>query len=259
MKNSNTALIKKKQKEYYKKYPFADTIVIFIHGILEGSKQFRSLGNLAYKEGYSILILLLPGHGKTGEEFAKANLGEWIDYVNNHIKKMESEYRHIIIVGHSMGSLLAAEYVAYFPGKIKKLILLALPVGIHIKYRVLKGAIKIVRGKISEQEPYVQAEYKAIGVGDTKLLTYLGWIPRYLELFVLMIHTRKQFVKIKKPVLVIQSKKDEFIPIQVISFIQQQIKGVKILLLKDSAHFCYHHSDINKLEREIKKFIQKNE
>lgn len=259
MKNSNKALIKKKQKEYYKKHPFADTIIIFIHGILEGSRQFRSLGNLAYKEGYSVLILLLPGHGKTGGEFAKANLREWVDYVNKHVREMEREYRHIILVGHSMGSLLAAEYVAYFPDKIEKLILLALPVGIHIKFRVIKGAIKIVRGKISKEEPYVEAEYKAIGVGNTRLLTYLRWVPRYLELFILIIHTRKQLIKIKKPVLVIQSKKDEFIPIQMINFIKQELDEAKIMILNESGHFCYHHTDINKIERGIKEFIQENE
>ena len=203
-----TSSIKRTQKEYYKKRPFSDTLVVFIHGILEGSMQFRNLGVIAYNEGYSSLILLLPGHGRTGEAFAKARLGEWIDYVNKRIKKIEKEYKHIILVGHSMGSLLAVEYAAYFPGKIKKIILLALPTGIYIKPRVIKGAIKIATGKISSNEPYVIAECKAIGVGRTKLLTYLRWIPRYLALFILIHRPQKERKRIKNPDLVNRRRKD---------------------------------------------------
>ncbi len=244
------------QKEYYKKRPFSDTVVIFIHGILEGNMQFRNLGSIAYKEGYSVLILLLPGHGETGETFAKVHLNQWVDYVNKQVQQMEREYKYIILVGHSMGSLLAIGYAAHFPGKIKSLVLFALPLAIELKYRVIKGAIKIATGRLSEKEPYVIAECRAIGVGKTKSWTYIKWIPRYIDLFILISYIKKQLNKIKKPVLVIQSKKDEFVPVRVIRLIQQQLSTSKIIILGDSGHFCYHHSDINRLEVAFKQFLQ---
>ena len=244
------------QKEYYKKRPFSDTVVIFIHGILEGSMQFRNLGSIAYKEGHSVLILLLPGHGETGEAFAKAHMNQWIDYVNRHIHQMEKEYKHIILVGHSMGSLLAIGYAAHFPGKIKSLVLLALPLAIELKYKVIRGAVKIATGRFSEEEPYVIAECRAIGVGKTKDCTYIKWIPRYIDLFILISYIKKQLNKIKKHVLIIQSKKDEFVPVRVIRLIQKQFIASKIIILEDSGHFCYHHSDINRLESAFKQFLQ---
>ncbi len=260
MKYIDRWAVHQKNRAYYKKKPFSDTVVIFIHGILEGSMQFRNLGAIAYKEGYSISLLLLPGHGETGEAFAEVNLKEWIDYVNKHIYQMQQQYKHIILVGHSMGSLLAIGYAAHFPGKIEALVLLALPLAIELKPRVIKGAIKIATGKIPKKEPYVIAECKAISVGKTKGCTYIKWIPRYIELFILIAYTRKQLKKIKKPVLIIQSKKDEFVSLKAIGVIQSELSNSKTLLLEDSGHFCYHSSDIMKLELAFKRFLQeKNE
>ena len=38
-----------------------DTIVIFIHGIVEGPAQFKDLMKLTIQHGYSAVSLLLPG------------------------------------------------------------------------------------------------------------------------------------------------------------------------------------------------------
>lgn len=251
--------VHQKNKAYYKKKPFSDKIVIFIHGILEGSMQFRNLGAIAYKEGYSIALLLLPGHGETGEAFAQANLDEWISYVDQYIYQRQQEYKHIILVGHSMGSLLAIGYAAHFPGKIDALVLLALPLVIKLKPRVIIGAIKIATGKIPKKDAYVIAECKAISVGKTKAYTYIKWIPRYIDLFILMVYTRKNLTNIKKPVLLIHSKKDEFVSLKTLKRVQNQIKDNHLLMLEDSGHFCYHHSDILKLESAFKRLLQDQE
>lgn len=248
-----------KNKAYYKKKPFSDKIVIFIHGILEGNMQFRNLGAIAYKEGYSIALLLLPGHGETGEAFAKAQLNEWISYVNSYIYHMQQEYNHIILVGHSMGSLLAIDYAAHFPGKIEALVLLALPLTIKLKPRVIKGAIKIASGKISEKDPYVIAECKAISVGKTRAYTYIKWIPRYIDLFILMGYTRKQLKKLEQPVLMIHSKKDEFVSSRTLKITRSEIANRQLVVLEESGHFCYHHSDILKLESAFKKMLQSHQ
>lgn len=248
--------IHQKNRPYYKKKPFSDKIVIFIHGILEGNMQFRNLGAIAYKEGYSIALLLLPGHGETGEAFAEANLDEWTHYVNDYIYQMQQEYNHIILVGHSMGSLLAVGYAAHFPGKIDALVLIAVPLIIKLKPRVMIGAIKIASGKIPKKDPYVIAECKAISVGKTKSYTYMKWIPRYIDLFILIAYTRKQLRKIKKPVLISHSKKDEFISLKSLKLVQQQLKNSSTVMLEDSGHFCYHSSDIMKLESAFKRFLQ---
>lgn len=50
----------------------SDTIVIFIHGILESPAQFKPLANIVLSKGYAISAILLDGHGKNGKDFAIA-------------------------------------------------------------------------------------------------------------------------------------------------------------------------------------------
>lgn len=251
MEYINSKVIQRKQYEYHKHCDGADTIVIFIHGILEGSMQFRSLAKIAYDAGYSTLVLLLPGHGKKGEDFANTSMGKWIHYVNKRIKNMEDKYRRIILVGHSMGGLLAVEYVSHFTSNVAKLILIGFPVKIWVNPRVIVGAYKISIGKINKKEKYVVAECRAMGVEATKLIGCMGWIPRYIELLHLVYHSRKQIKKINLPIIIIQSCKDEFICKKINKYISKS--NIQLYNLENSYHFCYDHTDLNKLEEIIKR------
>ena len=60
-----------------------NTIVIFIHGIVEGPAQFKDLMKLTIQHGYSAVSLLLPGHGGTGKDFARS-------YINNNMTRLSS-------------------------------------------------------------------------------------------------------------------------------------------------------------------------
>ncbi|MDD3038219.1 hypothetical protein [Bacteroides sp.] len=46
----------------------AQSIVIFIHGIVEGPNQFLHLMGIGSSAGYSVASLLLPGHGGSSKE-----------------------------------------------------------------------------------------------------------------------------------------------------------------------------------------------
>ncbi len=251
MEYINPKSVQRKQYEYHRHCKDADTIVIFIHGILEGSMQFRSLAKIAYDEGYSTLVLLLPGHGKKGTDFANASMRKWIIYVNKKIKGMEKKYNNIILVGHSMGGLLAVEYVSHFKTNVTKLILIGFPIKIRINPKVLIGAFKISIGRINRRERYVVAECRAMGVEATKFIECTGWIPRYIELIHLIYHCRKQLKKIYIPMVIIQSYNDEFICRKIDKYIK--LPNMSVYNLKNSSHFCYEHDDLNELENIIKK------
>ena len=85
----------------------ATTAVIFIHGILEGPFQFHELATKALEQGMATFGILLPGHGKSAEDFANSNRQQWINYVDKVIKEISQNYPNIILVGHSMGALLS--------------------------------------------------------------------------------------------------------------------------------------------------------
>lgn len=230
--------------------------IIFIHGILEGTEQFKYLAKAAYKLGYSVYALLLPGHGGSSWNFARTNLLEWVDFVSETIDALLIKYHEVILVGHSMGALLAICEGAVRKKGIRALVLIDPPLHIHLWPRVVKSAACIQWGKIRKCQPYTQAEYKAMSVGKIKGLSGIGWILRYSELLILISYTRKRVAKLKLPLLVVFAAKDEFVSYKSQKYFSPHRDSARIINLKDSGHFCYHHSDLLTLEKAYIGFIK---
>lgn len=241
-------------KTYYKQHPMSKKVVIFIHGIIEGPKQFRSLGQIAYQAGYSIYILLLPGHGGSSNAFANTDFRAWTYYVSREIRRMKGLYEEIIIVGHSMGALFALCEAAVDGGKIKALFLIDTPLVVHLKPRIIKSSYKIMSGIVKPWENYTLSEYKAISVSKTHGLGYIKWLHRYIELLSIIRYTKKQISKVNVPLFLVFADKDEFVSLKSKNYFKG--KSAKYLYLMDSGHFCYNHSDLMKLEENYKIFLQ---
>lgn len=261
MYNKNNKINKDCQKHYkekaiYKHHQGSKQVIIFIHGIIEGPKQFRRLAQIAYELGYSINILLLPGHGGNGRFFARTSYKQWVSHVTRQIKKMKTKYDEVILVGHSMGALLTICEMVAHDEKIKSAVLIDPPIKIHLWPRVIEGAIKIGLGKIKPWERYTLAEYHAISVGKASNLDYLGWVIRYCELFALIRYAKKQIHKIRRPLLLIFAQKDEFVSLKSKKYFKNNDAVIQEVILKDSGHFCYNHCDLLRVEKLFKNFIE---
>lgn len=243
-------------KALYKHYKGSREAIIFIHGILEGPKQFRTLAEIAYKEGYSIYMLWLPGHGGSSIYFAHTGYMEWVKYVSKQINWLLGRYNQIIIVGHSMGALLAiCETVARNKG-IKALYLINTPLKIHLWPRVVKSALQIQFGKIKGFQRYTIAEYHAMGVQPIKLAAFIGWLQRYSELLAIVAYTKKKIKYLTCPMELVFAAKDEFVNMKSSEYFKESSARIRTLYLWDSGHFCYHHSDLVEIEQTYTEFIR---
>ena len=63
----------------------SNTMVIFIHGILESPNQFNNLSRIAIDNNVSVCAILLDGHGRTGEDFANSSWNK-VKHTINHTK-----------------------------------------------------------------------------------------------------------------------------------------------------------------------------
>ena len=250
-------LNKANARAYFKHYPGSKSVVIFIHGIIEGPKQFRNLAKIAYNKGRSINMLLLPGHGGSGGCFANTGYMAWVKYVTNEINRMRLYYDEIILVGHSMGALFAVCEAVSHKAQINRLVLFDIPLKIHVWPRVMEGALKILIGKVKPAEDYVVAEYNAMNVMPFERLSihYISWARRYLELYTIIKYTRKQLKKLEVPIFIVFAEKDEFVSLKSDQYLQYLSAPYFKLKLKESGHFCYNHSDLIILEKYFEEFI----
>lgn len=85
----------------------ANTAILFIHGFVGGSNNFWEIPNQLAEEGYRVHAMLLPGHGTSPRDFAKAEKQEFHVAINAEIEKLKAKHEKVILVGHSMGGALS--------------------------------------------------------------------------------------------------------------------------------------------------------
>ena len=156
--------------------PLADTLVLLIHGITGSPHQFDALARHLYAEGISVQSLLLPGHGSTAKAFAQSGRLEWERSVNRAVRHALLRYKNVVLVGHSMGCLLAINAYHTLPEKhaIRGLVLLAPPLRIHLTSECIR---KNLKSAISRQAEEAAGEaYNSVEKG--RALGYMRWLPR---------------------------------------------------------------------------------
>jgi len=106
-------------------------VIIFLHGIASTSATWNPLTPLL-KKNYRCITIDLLGFGKSPRPKDCEYLPEdHLKAIHKAIKKLK--VRHFIIAGHSLGSLLAAEYTAWHPYKVKRLVMISPPVYLDSK------------------------------------------------------------------------------------------------------------------------------
>lgn len=241
-------------QEYKRICKGADTAVLFIHGIVGTPKHFDFLYPLI-PENFSICSLLLEGHGKRVEDFSKASMAKWEEQVQRAVAELAKDHRRILIAAHSMGTLFAIDEAIREP-KVKGLFLLAAPLLIRPKLQALIQPMKLYFDKVMPNDKRGLAAKAAYGIGPEKNpFKYLGWIPRYLELFRKIRQTKKKLPLLPAPATILQSREDELVSIKALPLLQK-IKGANIKILERSAHHYYHEEDRFLIEQAFSAFLE---
>lgn len=237
-------------KEYIRLVEGSNTVVLFIHGILGSPDMFNKYIEQMPKE-WSVYNMLLDGHGKTVTDFAHTSMKKWKSQVDHTVYKLSIKYEKIIIVGHSMGTLLAINATEKYPTKIKQLFLLAVPLRIFLKPIAPLTALKVVFEEVSDSDPIAVAMRDGYSVQpDKNLLGYLRWLPRYIELFKESRATRTRARMIDVPCNVYLSRKDDMVSVHSEKYFTEN-KRVKVSILENSLHMYFEESEMKFLLKEF--------
>jgi len=102
--------------------------VIFLHGIASTGEGWRSVAEQLDDTKYRSIVFDLLGFGDSPQP-------DWLQYsVDDHAKAVLASLRRmrvrkpVVLVGHSMGSLVAAHIARQYPKRVKHLILYQMPI-----------------------------------------------------------------------------------------------------------------------------------
>lgn len=184
--------------------------VLLAHGWDDNAARWRPLISLLKSEGFDIMALDAPAHGKSGSEIANAVLyAESIGIVSR-------DYLPDIVIGHSFGGL-SASYCFEKPEQfsVKKLILLAAPSRLSTTFDHFyksQGFNQIAREAISSTFEEV-----------------FGFEISYF--------TTADFVKnISASGLIIQDEQDPIVPLEEAKIVHQCWQGSELVITQKLGH-----------------------
>ena len=234
--------------------PGARKAILYIHGILGTPGHFRDFFPLV--SGCSQYSILLDGHGGNAGDFAKTRMTIWKKQVHDKVVELLGTYESLLIVAHSMGTLFAISEALLFPDRVKGIFLLASPLKLSVKPRLAMNCWKVFCGHIAADDHHALAAQQAYGITkDYHIYRYLGWIPRYLELFREIRRVRGEVQELRVPVVAFQSEQDEMVSRKAVDILKE-VPETQVYLLENSTHFYYDPSDLQWILQAFSKFIK---
>ena len=232
---------------YTREVPGSRKAVVMIHGIMGTPDHFKGFIPLV-PEDWSIYNILLDGHGKGVSDFSRSSMKKWKTQVSALLDDVFSRYEEVILLAHSMGTLFSIQESVRRPERIQSLFLLQTPLRPWLKVRYACYAVVMPFGMIPEAAVDMS---KGTSIGlDWRLWKYLGWVPRFLELFYECHQTRKLLGRISVPCRIYQSKKDEMVSMRTCRDLEKH-PHLQVKFLPDSGHFAYHGADWELLKKDF--------
>lgn len=243
-------------KTYIRDVHNGDTAVLFIHGFL-GNPSFFETYYKCVPDSFAIYNILLEGHGGTVSDFSRASMKKWLKQTEKIVDEILKKYSNLIIMAHSMGTFFAINASIRYPDRVKGIFLLGSAIKIGVKANAFTNTLKAFFGKV-EKDDYIAEAYKnshSVTL-DKRVWLYLGWIPRYLELFRESAISRKKVAEVSVPCYFFQSANDELVSIKSVKVIPHK-DNIKVQILKTSRHFIYSEEDFKLVYNTFEDFLKK--
>lgn len=241
-------------KEYIREVENSENAYLFIHGIIGSPDHFKKLIELIPSND-SVYNILLDGHGKKVKDFSKSSMKKWENQVENMLVYLNGKYKNIVVIGHSMGTLLAINIALKYPKKIKKLFLLSVPVKVAVKPTAISDEAKVFFDKISADDITANAAKEGHSIELEKhLFKYFSLIPRYIELFLKIYETDKKLSELATPAIAFQSEKDEYVSPKSYEILKEY-PIFETILLRNSYHNYYKQEDFLIIREKFKEII----
>ncbi len=233
----------------------AHTAALLIHGIAGSPAHFRDLIPLI-PEGWSVYNVLLDGHGGTVADFSHASMEQWNAQVTRQLDAILQTHRRVLIIAHSMGTLLAIRQAIRRPEAVAGLFLLNVPLVPFVRPGTAVDSLRLALGKPGSS-PSAQAMAADCSIQLTPgLWQYLGWAPRFYELLREAQAVRKLLPQLRTPTQTFHSRHDELVHSRSCRYLEGH-PSITHTLLEASGHYAYSRLDAAILQAQLKKTISR--
>jgi carboxylesterase len=228
--------------------------VLFIHGFAANPAIFKEYARIFLKEGYITYGARIEGHGTSPAHFASTTCVDWYMSIRNKYIEMQKEVEDILIVAHSMGTLLAIILASLYP--IHSLVLLSSPIKVRSKplYRVhflLRFASKFVKYWPHPSSYLKRLESKGIRIYPKNPLEAVAGLFDVMEV------ARDRLDYINCPVLAMLGDKDEHVELSTLEYLKERLGGnlIETWIAPEASHVITETPEIDVFKDKIRQFV----
>ncbi|MHB1312663.1 MAG: alpha/beta hydrolase [Gemmatimonadaceae bacterium] len=91
-----------------------DRAIVLLHGYNDSPQTLRSPARAFHDAGWTVYVPLLPGHGRTLQDFADSNAEHWIGAGRGAVREALARHARVAVGGLSMGGAIAIITAAEF-------------------------------------------------------------------------------------------------------------------------------------------------
>ncbi len=86
----------------------SDECWLIVHGYRGYPGEFVRPAVDLFNAGFDVFVPRLPGHGTCGKDFIRSHPKDWMGLADNAVKDLKTRYSKVHLLGHSMGTAMAA-------------------------------------------------------------------------------------------------------------------------------------------------------
>jgi len=208
-----------------------DSTIVLLHGWGQNILMMKSIAD-KFKDKYNILMLDLPGFGKSSEPPVVWGVYEYTLLVKSLIDELK--IKDIILIGHSFGGRIALVYASKY--KVKKLVCLASPYCPEITKLPLKNRIYKKIKKIRCLSWLAKMMQNRVGSTDYRNASE---VMRGVLVKTVNTNLSEDVKKITCPTLLIWGSMDMAVPLKRAYELEKMIKDAGVVVYEGATHYAY--------------------
>lgn len=205
--------------------------IVYLHGWGQNIEMMKPVAD-PFSEEFNIVIIDLPGFGKSEEPKEVWSLYDYVDCVKELLESLDIE--EPILIGHSFGGKISLLYSSMY--KVKKLVLFGSP----FKKEVKKESLKLKTLKTLKKVPGINKleGFAKKHIGSTDYRNASEVMRKILVEHVNLDITDK-VKKIKCPTLIVWGTLDSEVPIERAHELEELIDNSGLVVYENCTHYAY--------------------
>ncbi len=222
--------------------------IVLLHGWGQNIEMMKPVGDALTKN--DIIIIDLPGHGKSEEPKEVWLLDDFADMVHELLKSLKIE--NPILIGHSFGGKISLLYASKY--QTQKLVALASPFKVEKNEPSLKQKLLKSIKKLPGMSVVAEKAKKYIGSTD-----YRNASPMMRQILVKHVNTdlTENIKKINCPTIIIWGDQDAAVPLEDAYILEKLIKDAAVIVYEGCTHYAYLER-LSQTTSIIKSFIKED-